>query len=62
MARTLARAAESAHDGVCFHCQQSAEKYLKAIVQELGLAIPKIHALEDLLALLVHEIPPFSSV
>ena len=22
------------HDGVCFHCQQCAEKYLKALMEE----------------------------
>ena len=38
---------------VCFHCQQSAEKYLKALLEELGLAIPKTHDLEDLLDLLL---------
>ena len=41
------------HDGVCFHCQQAAEKYLKALLQELGLHIPKTHDLEDLLDLLL---------
>ncbi|MBX7209781.1 MAG: HEPN domain-containing protein [Verrucomicrobiaceae bacterium] len=40
-------------DAVCFHCQQSAEKYLKARMEEAGLRIPKTHDLEDLLALLV---------
>jgi HEPN domain-containing protein len=34
---------------VCFHCQQAAEKYLKALLQELGAAVPKIHDLEHLL-------------
>ena len=29
------------HDGVCFHCQQCAEKYLKGLMEELGLAVPK---------------------
>jgi HEPN domain-containing protein len=38
---------------VCFHCQQAAEKYLKALLQELGLAVPKTHNLNDLLDLLV---------
>jgi HEPN domain-containing protein len=53
MARSLARAAERSNDGICFHCQQAAEKYLKALMQELGLAIPRTHALEDLLHLLM---------
>jgi HEPN domain-containing protein len=37
------------HDAVCFHCQQAAEKFLKALMQELSLAIPKTHDLDDLL-------------
>ncbi len=38
-------------DAVCFHCQQSAEKYLKARREEAGVRIPKTHDLEDLLNL-----------
>ena len=37
------------HDGVCFHCQQCAEKYLKALMEEIGLSIPKTHDLDVLL-------------
>jgi HEPN domain-containing protein len=40
-------------DLTCFHCQQCAEKYIKALLQEAGLKIPRIHELEDLLVLLV---------
>jgi len=36
------------HDGVCFHCQQCAEKYLKALMEQLGLFIPKTHDLDAL--------------
>ena len=32
----LASAREPFHDLVAFHCQQSAEKYLKALLEELG--------------------------
>ena len=32
MAKSLARDKPAQHDGVCFHCQQSAEKYLKAFL------------------------------
>ncbi len=35
-------------DLVCFHCQQCAEKYLKALLQEAGVAFPKTHILIDL--------------
>jgi HEPN domain-containing protein len=41
------------HDGVCFHCQQAAEKYLKALLQEQGHFIPRTHSLHQLLGLLV---------
>ena len=38
-------------DQVCFHCQQCAEKYLKAIFVDSGKPHPKIHDLERLLDL-----------
>ena len=44
-------------DQLCFHCQQAAEKYLKALLEELGLFIPKTHDLEDLLDLLLPRHP-----
>jgi HEPN domain-containing protein len=37
---------------VCFHCQQCAEKYLKGLLEELGLSVPKTHDLDHLLTLL----------
>jgi len=37
------------HDGVCFHCQQCAEKYLKALLQELGIRVRRTHELLKLL-------------
>ncbi len=44
------------NDVVCFHCQQAAEKYLKALLQEFGVSIPRIHDLEELVArLLPHD-------
>ena len=53
LAAKLASEDESFHDQLCFHCQQSAEKYLKALLQELGLSIPRTHLLRDLVDLLV---------
>jgi HEPN domain-containing protein len=50
------------HDGVCFHCQQCSEKYLKALLEELGLAIPYTHILKDLLALLQPHHPSLASL
>jgi HEPN domain-containing protein len=40
-------------DIVCFHCQQAAEKYVKALLQENGLVVPRTHQLDDLLVLLL---------
>src|SRR5207248_1886363 len=48
IARQAARSKVPLHDGVCFHCQQCAEKYLKGLMEELGLAVPKIHDLDQL--------------
>jgi HEPN domain-containing protein len=41
------------YDAVCFHAQQCAEKYLKAVLQESGKRIPKIHFLLELLAMVL---------
>lgn len=41
------------YDAVCFHCQQCAEKYLKAMLQEKNIRIPKIHNLLELLAMIL---------
>ncbi len=55
-ARNLARTKPPLHDLACFHCEQSAEKYLKALLQEFGLVVPRTHNLEELLILLLpHE-------
>jgi HEPN domain-containing protein len=40
---------QPSYDGVCFHAQQCAEKYLKARLQEADIATPKIHDLEQLM-------------
>jgi HEPN domain-containing protein len=39
------------YDAVCFHAQQCAEKYLKAVLQENEKHIPKIHNLIELMLL-----------
>jgi HEPN domain-containing protein len=51
-ASQLARHKAPLHDVVCFHGQQTAEKYLKALMEELGLAVPRTHNLVALLPLL----------
>lgn len=43
---------KSTANAIGFHCQQCVEKYLKARLEEAGLAIPKIHLLPALLKLL----------
>ncbi|NKQ36917.1 MAG: HEPN domain-containing protein [Chloroflexi bacterium] len=39
------------YDAVCFHAQQTAEKYMKAFLQENNTAFPKTHSLIELLEL-----------
>jgi HEPN domain-containing protein len=57
VARDLAARKPPPRNAVCFHCQQAAEKYLKALLQESGAAVPRTHELEDVLDLLL----PFDS-
>lgn len=45
------------YDSVCFHCQQSVEKYLKARLVEAGSNFPKTHDLIKLLGLVVKVEP-----
>ena len=44
-------------DSVCFHCQQASKKYLKALLQELGLTVPRSHDLDFLLGELLPHHP-----
>ena len=39
------------YDPVCFHCQQSAEKFLKAFLTSIKISFPKNHDLSELLNL-----------
>jgi len=41
------------YNAVCFHAQQCAEKYLKARLQEAGVAFPRTHSLPALLQLVL---------
>jgi HEPN domain-containing protein len=50
------------HDGVCFHCQQCVEKYLKGLLEELGLSVPKTHDLDALEATLRPHHPVLRSL
>jgi HEPN domain-containing protein len=49
VARREAQTADPVYDAVCFHAQQCAEKYLKALLEEHNITFPRIH---DLIALL----------
>jgi HEPN domain-containing protein len=44
------------NDIICFHCEQTAEKYLKALLEEQSHTIPQTHNLNQLLTqLLPHD-------
>lgn len=48
IALTLSRQRRKLTGGICFHAQQSAEKYLKAFLVQERLAFPKTHDLLQL--------------
>lgn len=50
------------HEIVCFHCQQFAEKYLKAFLVSKGQEPPYIHDLVKLVALCAAENPVFEQI
>ncbi len=52
-ARALAAQRPPRRNAASFHCQQAAEKYLKALLQELGVAVPRTHNLKQLFDLLL---------
>ena len=62
MANALSTLDRPVHDGVCFHCQQSVEKYLKALMVQLGLLVPKTHDLDHLLTVLQSHHPHLRSL
>ncbi|HET6383723.1 MAG TPA: HEPN domain-containing protein [Armatimonadota bacterium] len=48
------------HDAACFHAQQCAEKYLKAALEEAGIAFGRTHDLESLLDLCLPAYPAWA--
>lgn len=50
------------YDAVCFHAQQCAEKYLKAVMVEDGVRVPRIHDLEALLNMLASQHPKLQKI
>ena len=61
-AQDLAAGRPPRRDLVCFHCQQTAEKYLKALVQETGGVVPRTHDLVALLDLLLPHEPTLTGL
>jgi HEPN domain-containing protein len=60
-ANLLYRARRNAnYDATCFHAQQCAEKYLKARLEEAGIAAGKTHDLAKLLLLILPVEPSWS--
>ena len=53
---------EDTWEPVCFHCQQAAEKYLKAVLAANKLETPKIHALTRLIELQAAILPELLEV
>jgi len=53
---TIQLAPSGLTDIVCFHCQQCAEKYLKALLVFLGIHFPKTHDLRLLLDLVPSQV------
>jgi HEPN domain-containing protein len=52
VAERLASDAEPLREAVAFHCQQAAEKHLKALLVRHGIEFPKTHSIGELLDLL----------
>jgi HEPN domain-containing protein len=61
-AEVLARSSARLYDQSCFHCQQCAEKYLKALVEELGNPIRRTHDLLELANKLEPDHPSLKSL
>ncbi|MFN0036350.1 MAG: HEPN domain-containing protein [Saprospiraceae bacterium] len=52
---------EAYPDLICYHCQQAAEKYLKALLLHVGQPIKRTHDLEEVLDLLAAAGLPVSA-
>ncbi|MBM3496714.1 MAG: HEPN domain-containing protein [Armatimonadetes bacterium] len=59
--REMAAEDDANYDAVCFHAQQSAEKYLKARLSDAGIPFPKTHDLGLLVSLAVAVEPSWQS-
>ena len=61
-ARALAGQTPPRRNAACFHCQQAAEKYLKALLQEFGAIVPRTHNLKQLVDLVLPFDPTLLSL
>ncbi len=59
-AKWLQQAPKPNYDNICFHAQQTIEKYLKAWLQETNRPVPRTHNLEELLDLIVPVLPAWN--
>src|SRR6266404_9773671 len=57
MAQRERHAADPVWDGICFHAQQCAEKYLKALLEEQIIVFHKTHDLVELIDLSGGQLP-----
>jgi HEPN domain-containing protein len=62
LAAKLDREREPFYDHRCFLCQQSSEKYLKALLEERAIPVAKTHDLEGLLNVLLSHHPRLRSL
>ena len=56
-AKRMAAGNQPLYDLATFCCQQCSEKYLKALIEEMGGVIPKTHSLEKLLQVVAPHFP-----
>lgn len=61
IAKLIQREQLAMRNGMCFHAQQCAKKYLKAWLQENNIPIQRTHNLEELLSLILPSIPAWHS-
>ncbi len=61
IARLIQREQFAMRNGMCFHAQQCAEKYLKAWLQENNIPIQRTHNLEELLNLILPSMSAWHS-
>jgi HEPN domain-containing protein len=61
-ARELSGHRPPRRNAACFHCQQAVEKYLKALLQEVGAVVPRTHNLKELIDLLIPHYPALKAI